>query len=97
VFEILFTLKAKEILKELKNDNNKQIIYQAVVKSLKQLNTNPKHNGLNSHEFYDFPFYEKIKIWESYAQNHTPGAYRIFWHYGPNRKEITIIDITPHP
>ena len=31
------------------------------------------------------------------AKNKTPGAYRVFWCYGPNTGEITIIAITPHP
>jgi hypothetical protein len=44
------------------------------------------------------------KIFEAYAQNNTPGAYRIFWHYGPDEitskkraPVITIVAITPHP
>jgi hypothetical protein len=44
------------------------------------------------------------KIFEAYAQNKTPGAYRIFWHYGPDEimgkkrtPVITIVAITPHP
>lgn len=39
----------------------------------------------------------KFKIYEAYAENNTPAAYRIFWHYGPDKKKITIIAITPHP
>ena len=27
----------------------------------------------------------------------TPGACRTFWCYGPAKREITIIAITPHP
>ena len=37
------------------------------------------------------------EIFEAYAENNTPAAYRIFWYYGPNKKEITILAITPHP
>lgn len=37
------------------------------------------------------------EVFESYAQNNTPGAYRIFWYYGPKRKMITILAITSHP
>ncbi|MCC2667186.1 MAG: hypothetical protein K0R24_1679 [Gammaproteobacteria bacterium] len=36
-------------------------------------------------------------IFEAYAENNTPAAYRIFWHYGPEKKDITIIAITSHP
>jgi hypothetical protein len=31
------------------------------------------------------------------TQNRTPGAYRVFWCYGPDQKQITILAITPHP
>jgi len=34
---------------------------------------------------------------ESYAQNNTPRAYRIFWVYGPETGLVTIIAILPHP
>ncbi|MCH2547738.1 MAG: hypothetical protein MK052_09040 [Alphaproteobacteria bacterium] len=37
------------------------------------------------------------EVFEAYAENKTPGAYRIFWFYGPDKKEITIVAITPHP
>jgi len=41
-----------------------------------------------------------VKVWDSYVENKTPGAWRIFWHYGPDeadQKVITILAITPHP
>jgi hypothetical protein len=34
------------------------------------------------------------EVFEAYAENNTPGAYRIFWHYGLGKDVITI---TPHP
>jgi hypothetical protein len=37
------------------------------------------------------------EVFEAYAENNTPGAYRIFWHYGPDKNMITIVAITPHP
>jgi len=36
-------------------------------------------------------------VWQSYIENKTPVAVRIFWVYGPNIKDITIIGIEPHP
>ena len=36
-------------------------------------------------------------IVEAYVQSRTPGAYRLFWCYGPASGEITILAITPHP
>jgi hypothetical protein len=44
------------------------------------------------------------KVFEAYAQNNTPGAYRIFWQYGPDEAKgkkripiIIVVAITPHP
>jgi hypothetical protein len=34
---------------------------------------------------------------EAYVENKTPAAFRVFWCYGPNRDELTILAITPHP
>lgn len=36
-------------------------------------------------------------MWESYLENNTPAAGRIFWSYGPQKGDITIVDIEPHP
>jgi hypothetical protein len=36
------------------------------------------------------------KVFEAYAQQNTPSAYRIFFCYGPDKKEITIVAIIPH-
>ena len=36
-------------------------------------------------------------IWDSYVENHIPGAWRVFWHYGPGADSITIVTIGPRP
>jgi len=38
-----------------------------------------------------------FKIGESYVENRTPAAGRVFWAYGPGRAEITILGYEPHP
>jgi len=43
------------------------------------------------------PFDPQAKVFEAYVQNRTPGAYRVFWCYGPEPIQITVIAITPHP
>jgi hypothetical protein len=75
-----------------------------VRKALGFLEINPSHPGLHTHEFTSLTGVNGEKIFEAYAQNSTPGAYGIFWHYGPDeikgRKRtpvITIIAITRHP
>jgi hypothetical protein len=72
--------------------------YKQVYKCINYLRKNPKHPGLNSHVFKSMvhPFDKSKNVFESYAQNKTAGAYRIFWCYGAEKNEITIIAITPH-
>ena len=38
-----------------------------------------------------------VTLWDSYVENKTPGAWRIFWIYGPEKERMTIISIGPHP
>jgi hypothetical protein len=38
-----------------------------------------------------------MKVWQSYLDNRTPAAGRLFWVYGPGKNEITIIGLEPHP
>jgi hypothetical protein len=74
-------------------------LFKQVAKAVRQLSVNPRHSSLNTHEYdsLEHPFDTNDKVFEAYAQNNTPGAYRIFWCYGPKKGEVTIIAITPHP
>ncbi len=74
-------------------------LFKQVHKCVSLLAENPRHPGLQTHEFrsIEHPFDPSEKVFEAYAQNRTPGAYRVFWCYGPAKAEITIIAITPHP
>lgn len=96
-FEIFLSEEAQDYLDILRNDNDLQHIYKAVSKALRLISTNLRHPSLATHEFHSKQGANGEKILECYAQNNTPGAHRIFWYYGPGRKEITVIAITPHP
>lgn len=74
-------------------------LFKQVVKCLDLLADNPRHPGLNTHEYQslEHPFEQSGKVFEAYVQNRTPGAYRVFWCYGPDKGQITLIAITPHP
>lgn len=76
---------------------NPVIITKVVVKTLALMETNLRHPSLNTHEYKSFKGPKNEKIFEAYAQQDTPGAYRIFWYYGPLKKELTIIAIISHP
>ncbi len=74
-------------------------LFKQVAKAIEHLKANPRHPSLNTHEYTSLtnPYDADGKVFEAYAQNKTPGAYRIFWCYGPEKGVITILAITPHP
>jgi hypothetical protein len=70
---------------------------KSVRKALGLLENNPRHPGLNTHKYSSLHGPKGEEIFEAYAENNTPAAYRIFWYYGPGKNTITILAITPHP
>lgn len=98
-FSLCFTAEASQALKDLEGSPAEAGLLRQVKKSLGYLQTNPRHPSLNTHPYSSIenPFEPSQKVFEAYAQNRTPGAYRVFWCYGPQKDEITIIAITPHP
>ena len=96
--------RAKQSLESRRRDKKAKSsrvegLFKQVHKTLELLSQNPRHPSLQTHEFDSIPnpYNPEEKVFEAYAQNQTPGAYRVFWCYGPNKKQITIIAITPHP
>ena len=96
-FDLAFSEEANKEMAELKNDPAKSTIAKAVIKSLKYMAIDLKHPSLNTHKYAAIKGPHGEEEFESYAQNNTPGAYRIFWHYGEQKKQITILKIIPHP
>lgn len=96
-FKLLFTEQASEDFDRLQESAGKQKQFKAVRKAMGYLEMNPRHPSLNTHKFHSISGINDEEIFEAYAENNTPGAYRIFWHYGPMKDEITIIAITSHP
>ena len=96
-FKLKYTAEAEAQLFSLRDDSSKNRILKDVVKTLTYMETNLRHPSLNTHEFHSFKGPNGEKVYEDYAQQSTPGAYRIFWYYGPSRGEISIIAIMPHP
>lgn len=97
MFEILLTDEAREQLNRLKTDKGLSKRYKAVKKTLHFLSHNPRHLGLQTHEFTSLKGPKGEKVFEAYAEQLTSAAYRVFWYYGPAAKQITIVAITPHP
>jgi hypothetical protein len=52
---------------------------------------------LRTHKYSEIrnPIRPDEPVFETYVQNQTPGADRVFWSFGPDKDDITIIAITP--
>ena len=96
-FVLFFTPTATRALKKIKQDTGLEKRYKAVGKALHLLSENPKHPGLQTHPYYSLSGPNGEKVFEAYAEQDTPAAYRIFFYYGPAREAITVFAITSHP
>jgi hypothetical protein len=94
-FRLKLTSEAKEALLQLATTDPKK--YKKVLKTLGLMQVNLRHPGLNTHKFGSLTGPKGEDVFEAYVENRTPGAYRVFWCYGPEQEEITILAITPHP
>jgi len=96
-FALLFTKEARANLENLERDAGLAKRLKAVRKTLALLESNPRHPGLQSHKFQSLLGPKGEDVFEVYAEQATPAAYRVFWCYGPGRGQITVIAITSHP
>jgi len=96
-FTFCFLPNAERALKRLKHDTGLSRRYRAVVKALELLSENPRHPGLSTHIVSSLSGPRGEKVFEAYAEQHTPAAYRIFFFYGRERATMIIFAITPHP
>ncbi len=97
LFRLEFSAPAAEEMQALEKDSARAGIFKTVRKTLGFMESNLKHPSLHTHKFSNLKGPAGEEVFESYAQNNTPGAYRIFWYYGPGRGVLTIAAITPHP
>jgi hypothetical protein len=97
VFRIAFSIEADHQMNTLEANPALRKRCRSVHKALAFLEHNPRHPGLHTHKFDDLTGSQGEDVFEAYAENNTPGAYRIFWHYGPGKDVITVIAIMAHP
>ena len=72
-------------------------LYKKWGKPLKLLSDNPRHPSLQTHDIRELTERYGERVWQSYLENKTSGAMRMYWVYGPDSKSITIIGLEPHP
>jgi hypothetical protein len=102
--ELRFKPTADEQLTYLENTPALKGALKQVRKTLGYLETNLRAKSLQTHKYESLTKRYGLEVFEAYAQQDTPNAYRVFWHYGPDETDkngkripiITILAITPH-
>jgi hypothetical protein len=99
MFSLVFTRGADEELKRLEGSPRYAGLVKQIRKALGFLQTNPRHPSLQTHVFHslEHPYNPSGKVFEAYVQQRTPAAYRLFWCDGPQKGQMTVVAITPHP
>lgn len=94
--ELRFTKEAAKVLRDLEKPSQR-VKLKTVRKTLALLQEDPQYAGLQSHKYVSITSSDGSAVWEFYVENRTPGAWRIFWQYGPGSGVLTIVTIGPHP
>jgi len=96
-FSIIFSVAAAAQLRRLEKDRGLAKRLKAVRKTIGRLEVDPRHPALQSHRFVSLSGPNGEEVFVSYAEQDTPAAYRVFWFYGPEKGQITILAIARHP
>lgn len=94
-FELVYSVEADETLERLEARNDRKLA--KVQKTLGLMQTDIRNKGLQTHKYSAIEGPNGEPVFEAYVENNTPGAYRVIWHYGPGKGNISIISIIPHP
>src|SRR5580658_7983630 len=78
-------------------DENEEKFFKKLVKVFGFLGDNPRHRSLQTHEIAVLTDKYGFKVFEAYLENNTPAAGRVFWAYGPDKGDITVLGVEPHP
>jgi len=98
----------KNLVQKAKNgtlSTDEEELLELYLKTIRFLSQDPRHPSLHTHEIESLTtIFTKmigatspVKVFEAYMENQTPGARRLFWTYGPGRREITVLAIEHHP
>ena len=95
--ELWYTQQAVTDILKLAENKAFKAQYKSVKKAIYYLKQNPKHPSLNTHKFHSRKAPNGKDIFEAYAQNNTPGAYRVFFYYGDKKDTLIIFSVIAHP
>ena len=97
MFDLLFSDEAAAILHEIEGDPSLARKLKKIRKALGYLEHDPRHPGLHTHKYESLRGPNREEVFEAYVENQTPSAWRIWFWYGPEARQITVLTIGPHP
>jgi hypothetical protein len=92
-FSISLTPSAQTDLDSIRDPKRRRRVDRTIVK----LADDPGYQGLATHRYEAFDKVYGHNVWESYVENRTPSAWRIWWAYGKEQGTIVVLMIGPHP
>lgn len=72
-------------------------LYNKWGKAMRLLSQDPSYPSLHTHDIEPLTKRYGVKVWQSYLENNTSRAMRMYWVYGQDLQDITIIGLEPHP
>jgi hypothetical protein len=76
-----------------KLDRQEEKFFKKLVKVVGFLSDNPRHPSLQTHEIDVLTDKYGFKVFEAYLENNKPAAGRVFWAYGLDKGDITILGL----
>jgi hypothetical protein len=96
-YRLVYTEEAAKVIDDLRSPQYASKLRKVRKALLLLQEQGPRHRGLHSHAYKSIPGPGGATLWESYVENRTPSAWRIWWIYGPEQDQLTIVTIGPHP
>jgi len=96
-FDLDLSFEAESLLATLAGETGDAVRLRKIEHALARLQSNPRHPGLNTHRYRTKAGPNGEAVWEAYVENRAPGAWRIWFCYGPGRNVISVLAIGPHP
>lgn len=96
-FALRYTATAAAQRDALEKDPSREKAWKAVRRALALMELDLRHPSLQTHKYHSLKGPNGEEIFESYAQQRTPAAFRVFGCYGPGKGTLTVVAIVPHP
>lgn len=94
-FELVITAKVEKAMRSVKSDKRRS---RRIATTLAHLaDEGPEYPSLQSHRFDALDKEIGETVWESWVESAVQDAWRVWWYFGPEKGQITVFLLGPHP